>query len=112
MSTDNDPVQIASQLLGADQATAHAIVSRLVVERSAILSNRADRPGGTAVFAWRNLEGQSEIGHVEAARDWARRFLAQEGASDSTATTGPAGMAGVDNEPIDPFTRLKRYGNG
>ena len=104
MSTDNDPVQIASQLLGADQTTAHAIVSRLVVERSAILSNRADRPGGTAVFAWRNLEGQSEIGHVEAARDWARKFLDQPPADPPV--TGPKGDAGVDNSPVDPFTRL------
>ena len=112
MSEPIDATQIASQLLGSDQDTAHQIVSRLVVDHSATLTNRADRPGGTAVFSWRNLAGESDIGHVEAARDWARRFLAQEGASDSTAPTGPAGMAGVDNEPIDPFTRLKRDGNG
>ncbi len=62
MSEPIDVTQIASQLLGADQDTAHQIVSRLVVDHSAMLTNRADRPGGTAVFTWRNLAGESDIG--------------------------------------------------
>lgn len=104
MSEPIDVTQIASQLLGADQDTAHQIVSRLVVERNATLTNRADRPGGTAVFTWRNLSGESDIGHVEAARDWARKFLEQPPAEDPV--TAPKGQAGVDNSPVDPFTRL------
>ena len=104
MSEPIDATQIASQLLGADQDTAHQIVSRLVVDHSAMLTNRADRPGGTAVFTWRNLAGESDIGHVEAARDWARKFLDQPPAEDPV--TGPKGQAGVDNSPVDPFTRL------
>ena len=104
MSEPIDVTQIASQLLGADQDTAHQIVSRLVVERNATLTNRADRPGGTAVFTWRNLSGESDIGHVEAARDWARKFLDQPPADPPV--TGPNGQAGVDNSPVDPFTRI------
>ena len=104
MSEPIDATQIASQLLGSDQDTAHQIVSELVVDRNATLTNRADRPGGTAVFTWRNLSGESDIGHVEAARDWARKFLDQPPAEDPV--TWPKGQAGVDNSPVDPFTRL------
>ena len=60
--------------------------------------------GGTATFSWRGIEGQSDLGHVEAARDWARRFL--ERPEDPETPTGPKGEAGVDNSPVDPFTRL------
>lgn len=99
-----DATQVASQLLGADTDAAHQLVSKLVVEHNATLGNRADRPGGTATFSWRSVEGQSDLGHVEAARDWARRYL--ERPEDPDHPTGPKGEAGVDNSPVDPFTRM------
>lgn len=104
MNETTDPAQLASQLLGAGDEIAHQLVSQMVVARNAILGNRADRPGGTATFSWRGIEGQSDLGHVEAARDWARRFL--ERPEDPETPTGPKGEAGVDNSPVDPFTRL------
>lgn len=104
MTDTSDITQFASQLLNADQETAHAIVSGLVVNHGATLTLRADKPGGTALFTWREITGESEIGHVEAARDWAAKFLNQP-ESDSVQS-GPKGQAGVDNGPLDPFTRL------